>query len=106
MKPSIASAADLIPTEFERKCVFGRISNGLGVVRKSRVANHNSVPNSVPKIFQTEFAPLLLLDIGIGFGRISDGIKFNFLRFSDGIKFIPAVFRQIFQRFSDEIKEP
>ena len=36
-----------IPTEFGQKCVFGRNSDGLGVVRNSRVANPNSVPNSI-----------------------------------------------------------
>ncbi|AES68763.1 hypothetical protein MTR_3g014600 [Medicago truncatula] len=38
-----------------RKCVFGRNSDGLGVVRKSRVANRIFIPISVRNIFQTDF---------------------------------------------------
>lgn len=87
-----------IPTEFGQKCVFGRIER---CPKKPR--HHNLVPNSVPKIFQMNFARFshklgsLSLWIGIDFICISDEIKYHFLWISDGIKFN-------FLRISDEIK--
>jgi len=83
------------PTDFGRNYVFGRNSDRKGVVRKDRVANNSSVPNSVPNIFQTDFVRFCLWDIRLKFGWISDGIKFNFLRISDGIKLkFPTQFGQ------------
>jgi hypothetical protein len=88
----------IFPTDFGRNYVFGRISDRKGAVRKGRVANNSFVPNFVPNIFQTDFARLSLWDIGLKLGRISDGIKFNFLQISDGIKLkFPTHFGRNFQ---------